>query len=57
MAWPRKYPDAVRRAGHSGDPPFALGEAVFEAEESGHSGVVFTESDYEETWRDLIRHP
>jgi anaerobic selenocysteine-containing dehydrogenase len=53
----RKYPDAVRRAGHVGDTPFALGEAVFEAVASGHSGVVFTESDYEETWRDLIRHP
>lgn len=53
----RKYPDAVRRAGHSGDTPFALGEAVFEAVAAGHSGVVFTESDYDETWRDLIRHP
>lgn len=25
----RKYPDAVGRAGHTGDTPFALGEAVF----------------------------
>jgi hypothetical protein len=47
----------VRRAGHAGDTPFALGEAVFEAVASGHSGVVLTENDYEETWRDLIRHP
>lgn len=34
----RKYPDSVRRAGHTGDAPCALGEAVA----SGDSGVVFT---------------
>ncbi len=28
----------------------------FEAVATGHSRVVFTESDYDETWRDLIRH-
>jgi anaerobic selenocysteine-containing dehydrogenase len=53
----RKYPDAVRRARHTGATPFALGEAVFEAVAAGHSGVVFTQSEYDETWRDLIRHP
>jgi anaerobic selenocysteine-containing dehydrogenase len=44
------YPDAVRRAGYSGEGP-ALGEALFEAILHGSSGVVFTVDEYEETWR------
>ena len=53
----RKYPDAVRRAGHKGDDAFALGEALFEAVANGRSGVVFTRSEYAEIWRDMIRYP
>ena len=53
----RKYPDAVRRAGHCGEDAFALGEALFEAVANGRSGVVFTRSEYAEIWRDMIRYP
>ena len=53
----RKYPDAVRRAGHQGEDAFALGEALFEAIANARSGVVFTRSEYGEIFRDMIRHP
>ena len=44
------YPDAVRRAGFTGDGP-ALGEALFEAILHRRSGVTFTVDEYEDTWR------
>ena len=44
------YPDAVRRAGFTGDGP-ALGEALFEAIFHSRSGVTFTVDEYDETWR------
>ncbi len=44
------YPDSVRRAGFSGEGP-ELGEALFEAIFTRHSGVTFTVDEYEETWR------
>lgn len=53
----RKYPDAARRAGYVGDTPFEVGEALFEAVAAGRSGVVFTRGEYDEIWRDLVRHP
>jgi len=50
----RKDPEAVRRAGHVGEGPM-LGEALFDAILSSRSGVVFSRSEYEETWK-LIKH-
>ena len=49
-----KYPEAVRRAGHSGQGP-ALGEALFDALISSRSGVVFSLNEYDESWN-FIRH-
>jgi anaerobic selenocysteine-containing dehydrogenase len=46
------YPDAVRRAGFSGEGP-ALGEALFDAILNGRSGITFTVDEYDETWRRL----
>jgi anaerobic selenocysteine-containing dehydrogenase len=53
-AFARKEPEAVRRAGHSGEGPM-LGEALFEAILASRSGVLFSVNDYEETWR-YIKH-
>jgi anaerobic selenocysteine-containing dehydrogenase len=50
----RKNPDAVRRAGHAGD-GVMLGENLFEAILSSRSGVVFSVSEYEESWG-FIKH-
>ncbi|HEX5731502.1 MAG TPA: molybdopterin-dependent oxidoreductase [Blastocatellia bacterium] len=50
----RKSPDAVRRAGHTGD-GVMLGENLFEAILSSRSGVVFSVSEYEESWS-FIKH-
>jgi len=50
----RKNPEAVRRAGHKGDGPM-LGESLFEAILSSRSGVVFSVSEYEESWS-FIKH-
>ena len=44
------YPDAVRRAGFSGEGP-ALGNALFDAIFNARDGVTFTVDDYDETWR------
>ena len=49
-----KQPDAVRRAGHAGE-GFALGEALFEAIITENSGIIFSVSEYDETWN-FIRH-
>ena len=49
-----KHPEAVRRAGHSGEGP-ALGEALFDAFVSSHSGVVFSINEYDDSWK-FIRH-
>ncbi len=45
-----KYPDAVRRAGHSG------GEALFDAMLAGRSGITFTLDDYDDVWS-YVSHP
>ena len=45
-----KYPDAVRRAGHSD------GEALFDAMLSGRSGITFTLDSYEDAWA-YVAHP
>jgi anaerobic selenocysteine-containing dehydrogenase len=50
----RKNADAVQRAGHRGEGAM-LGENLFEAFLSSHSGVVFSVNDYEETWS-FIKH-
>ncbi|HYV07095.1 MAG TPA: molybdopterin-dependent oxidoreductase [Blastocatellia bacterium] len=50
----RKEPEAVRRAGHTGEGPM-LGEALFEAILASRSGVLFSVNDYDETWR-YIKH-
>ncbi len=44
------YPDAIRRAGFSGEGP-ALGNALFDALFNGRDGVTFSVDDYAETWR------
>ncbi len=44
------YPDAIRRAGFSGEGP-ELGNALFDALFNGRDGVTFSVDDYEETWR------
>ncbi|MBX7218510.1 MAG: molybdopterin-dependent oxidoreductase [Blastocatellia bacterium] len=49
-----KYPEAVRRAGHQGDGPM-LGESLFAAILSSHSGTLISVNEYEDTW-DFIRH-
>ena len=49
-----QHPEAVRRAGHQGEGVF-LGEALFEALISGHSGTVFSVNEYEESWQ-FIKH-
>jgi anaerobic selenocysteine-containing dehydrogenase len=46
----RAYPESVRRAGFDGD-PIAQGEALFDAMLAGRSGIVFSEDDWDETWR------
>ena len=46
----RAYPESVRRAGFDGD-LIAQGEALFEAMLAGRSGIVFSEDDWDETWR------
>jgi anaerobic selenocysteine-containing dehydrogenase len=43
------YPDAVRRAGFSGEGP-ELGNALFDAILTGRDGVTFTVDDYADTW-------
>lgn len=48
-------PDSVRRAGYEGG-GFALGNALFEAMYSGHSGITFSSDPYEETW-ERMEHP
>ena len=50
----RKNPDAVRRAGHKGE-GVMLGENLFEAILSSPSGVVFSVSEYEESWG-FVKH-
>ncbi len=49
-----KNPDAVRRAGHAGE-GFALGENLFNAIINEHSGMIFSVSEYDDTWN-FIRH-
>ncbi|MBI4854748.1 MAG: molybdopterin-dependent oxidoreductase [Acidobacteria bacterium] len=49
-----KDPDSVHRAGHQGE-GFELGEALFNAILSSHSGVVFSINEYEDTWK-FIKH-
>lgn len=49
-----KYPEEVRRAGHQGE-GFELGEALFNAILSSHSGVIFSINEYEDTWK-FIKH-
>ncbi len=49
-----KNVDAVRRAGYKGE-ELQLGEALFEALISSHSGAVFSVNEYEDTWK-FIRH-
>jgi anaerobic selenocysteine-containing dehydrogenase len=49
-----KQPEAVRRAGHKGEGPM-LGEALFEAILKSPSGVLFSVSEYEESWN-FLRH-
>ena len=44
------YPDAMRRAGFTGDGP-ELGNALFDAIFNGRDGVTFSVDDYDETWR------
>ncbi len=46
------YADSVRRAGITGE-GLELGEALFDAVLNGHSGVMFSVDDYDETWRRL----
>ncbi len=50
----RKNPDAVRRAGHAGEGP-VLGENLFEAILSSRSGVIFSISEYDESWS-FVKH-
>lgn len=49
-----QYPEEVRRAGHQGD-GVMLGEALFEAILSSHSGVLFSVNEYEESWK-FLKH-
>ena len=49
-----QYPEEVRRAGHRGE-GVMLGEALFEAILSTHSGVVFSINEYEESWK-FLKH-
>lgn len=49
-----KHPDAVRRAGHTGE-GVMIGEALFEAIINSPSGVVFSVNEYEEAWN-FLRH-
>lgn len=49
-----KSPEAVRRAGHKGQGPM-LGEALFESIIGSPSGVVFSVSEYDESWN-FIKH-
>lgn len=49
-----KNPDAVRRAGYTGE-GFALGENLFNAIITEHSGMIFSVSEYDDTWN-FIRH-
>ncbi|MEW6128521.1 MAG: molybdopterin-dependent oxidoreductase [Acidobacteriota bacterium] len=44
-----QHPEAVKRAGHTGDGPM-LGETLFNAIIGSHSGVVFSVNEYEESW-------
>ncbi len=46
----RAYPESVRRACFDGD-PIAQGEALFDAMLAGRSGIVFSEDDWDETWK------
>jgi formate dehydrogenase len=46
----RAYPESVRRAGFEGD-AIAQGEALFDAMLAGRSGIVFSEDDWDETWK------
>jgi anaerobic selenocysteine-containing dehydrogenase len=46
------YPEAVQRAGFSGD-GLELGESLFNALLQNRSGIVFTVDPYEETWNRL----
>jgi formate dehydrogenase len=48
-------PRAAKRAGFGGMIPFA-GEKLFRAILDGKSGVVFSDSDYEDSWRS-VTHP
>lgn len=43
-------PEAVRRAGHAGADPAALGEALFDAMLAGRSGVTISAEDHHHTW-------
>src|ERR1044072_5064686 len=47
-------PEAVRRAGHQGE-GVSLGEALFEAIISSHSGVMFSVNEYDESWN-FLKH-
>jgi anaerobic selenocysteine-containing dehydrogenase len=44
-----RHADAVRRAGHEGN-RLTLGNALFEAILAGHSGVLMSRNEYEDTW-------
>lgn len=44
------YPESVRQAGFEGE-GLEVGEALFDAILKGHSGVVFTHSEPEESWK------
>jgi anaerobic selenocysteine-containing dehydrogenase len=48
-----EYPQSLRRAGFEGE-GFELGEALFEALLTRHSGVTFTVDEYDETWRRVL---
>ena len=51
----RKYPDAVRAAGHKGR-GFSLGESLFRSIFESRSGTLLSRHRYEDTWG-FLRHP
>lgn len=55
LDYARKYPEAVKRAGHTGN-RLTLGTQLFNAILEGRSGIVFSEHTFDEVWK-LIRHP
>jgi formate dehydrogenase len=44
------YPDALRRAGFTGQDPARLGESLFDGMLAGRRGITFTVDDHAEVW-------